>query len=371
MVIVRQATLDDKPAIFEFLKQIHPTIWPYRVPERWEWEFENNPYAALGDLHVWIAVDEETGKIAGQNCALVEPMWMEGQLHMMSWGVDFHVLEEYRGMGLGKKLYGAMLDHASISLTLNQSQASRHVMLRLGMQPLPSIPIFTRIIRHETPSVLKTLSHRLARGSTRTEKLASRLLSIFQLHRMTAAALTLRETWRDRNLASRMDPRIELVSVQQFSADQAEAIWKHISPAYKGLMYRDANFLNWKYDLQPHMEYKKWVINRDGSPCGYLILRRSRPPERNVGLVADLFVHPDDQAAIQTALAFSCQYFRQQGVAIIEAAAGPTSYKTVLASLGFKPTRNMEPVILYDHPFPTDGWFFSRSDHDRDQYPLA
>ena len=43
MIHVRRATILDKPAIFEFLKLAYGEAGLCKFPERWEWQFENNP----------------------------------------------------------------------------------------------------------------------------------------------------------------------------------------------------------------------------------------------------------------------------------------------------------------------------------------
>ena len=54
MVSVRQATLDDKQKIFEFIRLAYPNRWKYKIPERWEWEFELNPFCPPGQLPIWM-----------------------------------------------------------------------------------------------------------------------------------------------------------------------------------------------------------------------------------------------------------------------------------------------------------------------------
>ncbi len=370
MVIVRQATLEDRSAIFEFHKEAYPQIWRSRSPERWDWEFANNPFRIPGSLPVWIAVDEEKGKVVGQVCALMEPLWMGGQRCLISWGVDYYVLKEYRGMSLGKQLYGAMLAHVPTSLTLSMSESARIVMLKLGMQPLPFVPLFTRILRHEPHSVLNTLASKMPGGRGRRAAFWQKSLGILQIHRLAAAALTLRERWRDRGLAGQMDPELEFVQAAAFGPE-VNVLWERLKNRYNGLVVRDMDFLNWKFTQQPFMEHTLWLAYRKGQLEGYVILRRGTPPENNVGMIADLFADPEDEALVRSLVGHALRQFWQNGTAYVEGASSVPLFQRVYPSFLFKITNQRKPVILSKDSFPEDGWLFSRGDHDWDQYPLG
>ena len=76
MITIRRATLEDKPAIFAFLEKAYGDKARYKYPERWEWQFEKNPYKPNDELPVFIAVTED-GQVVGQSAAMYEPLKIE------------------------------------------------------------------------------------------------------------------------------------------------------------------------------------------------------------------------------------------------------------------------------------------------------
>ena len=56
MTTIRQATLADKAAIFDFLRIAYARGSEFKFPDRWEWAFERNPF--VEGLPIWIAIAE-------------------------------------------------------------------------------------------------------------------------------------------------------------------------------------------------------------------------------------------------------------------------------------------------------------------------
>ncbi len=129
MSSVRQATLDDKPAIAEFLKVAYPDRHRYKFPERWEWQFENNPLRDRnrsgnpneGKLPIWLAFDGE--RIVGQTGAQVEPLKLGDKSVLVGWSVDTIVLPEYRRKGIGRRLQEANQSYHQVFMSLAMSDA--------------------------------------------------------------------------------------------------------------------------------------------------------------------------------------------------------------------------------------------------------
>ena len=128
MVEIRQATLADKQAIFEFLSKAYGELAQYKFPERWEWQFENNPFRKDDELPIWIAVDEE-GNVAGQIGAMIEPLKIGAEIYKLGWGVDAMLLPEYRGQKIGSKLYKADFEGNDIYIGLRMTETARKIQI--------------------------------------------------------------------------------------------------------------------------------------------------------------------------------------------------------------------------------------------------
>ena len=126
MVNVRRATIEDQNAIFEFIKMAYVGRWQYKIPERWQWEFIDNPFLFDDGLPIWIAVEED-GSVVGQTCALVEPIKIGEEVHKVGWSVDTFLLPEYRGQGIGFQLQKANDQANEIFMSLSMSKANRRI----------------------------------------------------------------------------------------------------------------------------------------------------------------------------------------------------------------------------------------------------
>ncbi|GAB4580928.1 MAG: hypothetical protein Fur0022_36730 [Anaerolineales bacterium] len=350
---VRQATLADQPALFEFLRQAYPERWQYKFPERWAWEFERNPFRGNG-LPIWIALDG--ARIIGQSCALIEPLILHGQETRVGWGVDFFVLPAYRGQGLGTRLQQANNASHEVFMSLSMAAAAARIKAQIGLQTLPPIPLFTKIVQHDPASVLATLIAR-----THLPEVIIRRTGV---HRLSASLLTAREARRAREFSP---PRagVGLTPVERFGPE-ADALWQRLSPHFTALIRRDAEYLNWKYVDQPHVQYERYI-----SEQGYVIFRRARPPERNVGLILDVFANPADTATLRALLGHAIVQLQAQGIAYLQAASTLPAIQQILTAWGFKPTKTVTPMIRATGAIPQTGWLLSKGDHDWDQFPLA
>jgi hypothetical protein len=109
----------------------------------------------------------------------------------------------------------------------------------------------------------------------------------------------------------------------------------------------------------------------NGRLSGYMILRRSRPPERNAGILADLFAHPDDQELISAMIDHAVDRFFKQQVTFMSVASSVPLVCENLENRKFKLTKNITPLARAPFQLPMDGWLLGKGDHDWDQYPLA
>jgi GNAT superfamily N-acetyltransferase len=289
-VTVRQASYADKPAIFEFLEKAYPGRSQFKFPERWEWAFQDNPYLAGDVPPVWIAVTQD-GQVVGQSAALVEPLVVSGVEHRIGWGVDFFVLPAFRGQGLGTQLQSANNRGNPVFMSLSMAGGAAKIKASLGLQPLPPVPMYTRILHHDPASVRQTLHTRLP---FRLGALAGRL----GLHHPAAALLT--RLGRPAG-GEQTSPGEIVISAELGFGPAFDQLWERLAPRFQALVRRDAAYLDWKFTQQPHTTHDIFLARRAGEPCGGLILRQARHPERNAGVLVDLFTDPEDTPAIQAA----------------------------------------------------------------------
>ncbi|RPI30379.1 MAG: hypothetical protein EHM70_14035 [Chloroflexota bacterium] len=376
MITVRQATLVDRPAIFTFIRSVYENRWQYKIPERWEWEFVNNPYLESRSLPVWIAVDED-GRVVGQTCALVEPVKIGDRLCRLGWSVDTYLLREYRGQGLGFQLQKANDEGNPIFMSLSMTSANRRIKAGLGSVPLEPVAEFRRLIRYEPESIRAAAARRLEGNHSRLRKAVQAFFRWTLVDRILSAGLNLWLDARDLRKIPAPDPEVAVTPVAAFGPE-IDTLWDKVSPHFYAIIQRDQAYLNWKYGSQPHVMYIKCIARKNQEVSGYIILRVGKPPERKVGIIADIFVEPKDRATLRALLAFALRYFKTERVKDVVAATTVKEYQACLLELGFKLSGEAVPmfhsklegmdVAAITQP---GAWFFSKGDHDWDQFPLS
>jgi GNAT superfamily N-acetyltransferase len=133
-MLVRQATLDDRSAIFDLIRVAYAGREQYKIPERWQWQFCDNPFWSGPDLPIWIAVDG--GRVVGQTGAMIEPIKMDQAATTVAWSVDTYLLPEYRGRGVGRQLQEASQTRHRVFMSLAMSAKNRRIKESLGGRTL-------------------------------------------------------------------------------------------------------------------------------------------------------------------------------------------------------------------------------------------
>jgi hypothetical protein len=172
-------------------------------------------------------------------------------------------------------------------------------------------------------------------------------------------------------------PEVTISPIDSFTPE-FDRLWEKLSPRFYAIVRRDAQYLNWKYVQQPHIEYARFAVRKVDELNGYVILRKCKPPERNQGIIADIFTDPHDREVLFSTLSFSLTFFKRAGVKDIITATTSPQYQEALDVFGFHKIKEIYP--MFHGKVDSDelraslepgSWFLGKSDHDWDQYPLA
>ena len=412
MSSVRQATLDDKPAIAQFLQVAYPDRHQYKFPERWEWQFESNPFCDgnMEKLPLWLAFDGE--RIVGQTGAQLEPMKLGDKSVRVGWSVDTYVLPDYRGQGIGRGLQQANQAHHQVFMSLAMSDGNRHIKTSLGATALSPVEVYE--LRVSVPA--ERIRERLRSSTPALAPLASGV----GLDRLAAKATTAVAEWRWRRskakgLAERYDPqkpgfsekagflsrkairnRAVIREIERFD-ERFDALWSKARGGYEICVERTPRYLNWKFTDQPHAVYGRFAALVNDAVVGYVVLRVCSPPEPPLGVIVDLVTEDNDETVCRELLVFAVEQLRQAGVEKVRVATTLDGISRTLQSLSFRRTRTYTPMCHvreeprakseesraesdsqsslatrdYSLPALDSGLsaFFSLGDHDLDQFP--
>ncbi len=363
MLTVRQAALADKPAIFDFIRKAYADRDQFKIPERWQWQFQQNPFANGDELPIWIAINGNA--VIGQSCAMLEPIKIGNEELTVGWSVDTFVLPEYRGQGIGTQLQRANQKRQQLFMSLSMSRENARVKKKLGALQLAPISLYHLRLNASPDNFKRYLSR------------TSKLIAKSGFSRLASSALNVIShiRWQRRSAAHRDRlAKLDIRQVERFDS-VISSLWKHASSSYDMIVRRDARYLNWKFVDQPHMNHFRFVVFDRGEIRGLLVLRRCHEPEPNLGVIVDLFASPSDTPLIHQLTVFAVDFLQALGVDSIKVAASTKQYESVFSSLGFKLFRKLTPLCHFDSKIATSfspraSAFFSYGDQDLNQYPL-
>jgi GNAT superfamily N-acetyltransferase len=370
-IIVRQACIEDYPAIGYFILEAWGPLAVYKGEGRWRWQFIENPVAILrgNEVPVWIALDGT--RVVGQ--IAVQRTWLSAGMRKYEggWIVDFIILPSYRGLGLGHLLYSAVVESGLVLVTLTMSKATRRIGERLGAVTLPVMYQYSRLARPTSSDVARCLIARLKHRPAwlRTAR------AVF------VTGLPFPVAWSARSITASRDLLVPKAT-KFYLFYPVDRFDEHVSDVWKsqlgsvGLVPRTASYLNWRFVECPLLHYERFLVEKHGRTVGYLVLRRSEPVELRQGFIVDGMAANDDAAIWRNLFCFAICRFGDL-VCSVEAAASTPVPSTVLASLGFLKTRRLAPTIIcIDSQVLVElsrvpVWFFDKGDHDWDQIHLA
>jgi GNAT superfamily N-acetyltransferase len=370
--IIRQASIADREALFDFVRVAYGDRAKHKIPDRWKWYFQDNPFLR-GDgerLPIWIAIKD--GRIVGQWCAVPVEMKIGEEVRQASWGIDLIVLPTCRGEGLASRLFHAFAEHYELRMSVSMTAITRHIYTREGSISVAPVSVFRRLVGLNRRSILLYVQARLRRWPWlhRAVRIGCQ---VFQFDRVFAlpvnAALGLRDLLERR---TKREPRTQIREVERFG-DEIDQLWNATSHQFGVIAKRDRIFLNWRFADDPLLEYRSFVATRDGEPKGYLVLRKCQPIELNMGKIVDLYASRDDEETLDDLIRHAIHVFGREVMAI-ECAVTPLEYRRALSRFGFREKDRVTPLVFCTDAglrakldALKDRWFLTKGDQDWDR----
>lgn len=363
-ITVRQANLADRPRIAEFLPIAYPGRAQYKYPERWQWQFIDNPFVhGFEGIPIWIALAED--RIIGQTCAQLEPFKVGDQQTTVGWSVDTFVCPEYRGYGIGKQLQKANQDAHRLFMSLSMSAANRGIKKKLGATQLPVVKVLDLRIGIDREQVERRL-----RRSSSLLGIAARACAV---DRLAASLLSARRRleWKQAQRDwQEFVVNLSVEEVPQFD-ERLDQFWQRRRTDFGIAVERTSDYLNWKYVAQPHSRHHRFVATMGDNLCGYFVLRETAPPEPPMVLILDVLGETRQLTA--QLIVKAVEQSLALGHVLIRAATSDRVFLDQYHRIGFTDRRELTPMWFSSEfvpPAPANP-LMSYGDHDLDQYPLA
>jgi len=375
---IRQALKSDKNAILTFVENAYSEfgdVLRQKVLGRWSWQYLDNPCIDKEKGSLTILLAHKGDQIVGQACMTPVSLKVDDQYHTASWGTDFIVLPVCRGEGVGKKLMKIEVDLAKFMIGLDMPVITRKIAEKVGYKYLDTVTVYRRFMRLNRSLVYRYLMKRTSRNPVK-KKTAKILCNIFLFDRVFSTVANILLGLR--NIFEKEQKKEGMTDIQEVKNfdERIDKLWSSTNRQFGVIVKRDQTFLNWRYSTGTMLHYNKFIAVRDGDVKGYIVLRKEGPGERNFGIIADLYASRDDQKTVEDLLRHAIHFFGKD-VAAIECATSVKEYQQTISRFGFLKLESTVPMYYCENSsvaakldsLKTNS-FFSKGDHDWDQYTL-
>jgi GNAT superfamily N-acetyltransferase len=285
---VRPYAEADRLPLLELMRQ----VWP-RKPEvdqevnrRWWWRQPEPPLCV---------VDDPAGQRLVGLCAYMPfTLRARGQDLPSAWFVDFYVLPDFQGHGLGKRLTAWVQERFAVTASLSQTEMAYRVFKKLGWQTRTPVTMYVN------PWPVRGLLPKAAGGL-----------------RVSSHAI---------------DPGFS-------AAADLDALWTRLRDAYPSIARRSSTDLVQRYAPREGRRYQLVCAYRGRDCVGFLISRMvesaSDTAPSTQGLIVDYLVGPEDADVFAGLLGAAGNWLLDGGAKRIACLSTVPAFERVMRRAGF------------------------------------
>jgi hypothetical protein len=150
--------------------------------------------------------------------------------------------------------------------------------------------------------------------------------------------------WRDhfgRRLERGADTRTKVGRITEFDGS-FDGLWRVCRAHFPLGLWRDREYLQWRYVAIRHEAYAMFRASRDGETVGFVVLKDRSENGVRVGIIVDVLAREPVDRTIRALLRAAMAHFRERGVVT------PASrYRSPVKRLGFMswPGRRMRTIV--------------------------
>ena len=288
----RPATSKDSPNIVRLFNEVFDGK---RSMDHWKWKFLDNP---AGNQCMQVA--EDRGGIVGHLAIL--PTWMNlrGEKVMGGQIIDIMTHPAYRKQGMFVSLAKQCFDQAAsmgiaMIYVFPNKQSYPGLVKGLACSYMGRLPKLVRILKVK----------RIIRDRSKSEAIGG----LFE----KAESILIKLMGGVSRPVTRGHIKISMIEGFDIRFD---GLWERMkSKNYVGV-WKDSNYLNWRYKLCPDKQYNVMAAEENGTLVGFTVLKCGAFPGRNgyIGNVVEFLCLPEKMAAAELLIDAALQYLKDQGM---------------------------------------------------------
>jgi hypothetical protein len=271
----------------EQLRRLISEVLPERpkeyFDEKWWWTFSSPPLT--------VAIEQSTQQVVGV-CAYVPfAAYSHGSEFSSAWFVDFFVLKEHQGKGLGKLLTKTVMGSFQITSSLSQTDQAWFTFRKIGWNQRSVAKLFINPWAY-FPSLLARLS-------------------------------------KKDFLKSGVDvQKIDFEDVTVLHRDMIDQIWSNGRDRFDIVSSRTSDSLTKRFATRRNHRYKLYIACSEEGPVGYMVARTLPPNSINslkrysigkkpVGLIVDYFICQSRLPVFRTLLSLALDDLIRSGASTL------------------------------------------------------
>ncbi len=346
-VQIKQFKLADQDALLAFLRVAYSDEPRKSDIDFWRWHYLENPYAAPDDIPLWVVYSGR--RIVGQLATIPVELKVGSDNKRAIWILDFVILPQYRGQGLGKRLVLTARESFPVMLTLGINDQSTAVFRSLKWVALGGVHRYHKLLypgdafgefsKIEPLRKLINLSYSPFRPSY--ERIA-----ITHGH--------------------------EVREVTTFGAD-FEDLWQRAGAQWPCAIVRSPDYLAWQFSRQPSKKFNVLGLYRHDRLVGYVVLFFRKDEGRGVppkAAISDLcYDAGDSPQVIDDLLKAALQLALDKRAGSLVTDILDSAVEARLKGLGFWRIKSAPQFMAStleheDLIYQGSNWFLTRGDSD-------
>lgn len=244
--------------------------------EYWEWKYYKNP---AGKHSAFIALDGD--RVVGEVASIPWKVKVGSKIVTAAQTCDIVLAPEHQGLGTFYTICRMAEDDAR----------ENGAVFAYGVAIETTLGLSTKILGFENAGPLNNM----ALVINPTPFLKSRLkigpLSS-ALGAVGSAGVKTMNRFRFRSSSS-----IEITEIDSFDST-FDNLWREWTPDFDQVIVRDADYLNWRYCMNPQTKYRILKADRNGTCVGYLVMCLRWKKGILRGMVVDLMIDPGDKEVL-------------------------------------------------------------------------
>lgn len=344
---IKQFELADQEALLSFLRVAYPDEPRKSELAFWKWHYLDNPYIAPNNIPLWVVKERE--RIVGQLATIPVALKVGSEETRAIWILDFIVLPQYRGRGLGKRLVLASRQSYPTLITLGINEQSTAVFRSLNWVPLGGIHRYHRL---------------LYPGDAFSE--IARLVPLRSLLNLCYAPF--RPSDAQTSYTGKGVVR-ELTAFDNSFAD----LWQRACAQWPCAAVRSPRYLEWQFARQPGKKFEVRGIFEEGRLMGCIVLFFRKGGPRGVppkAAITDLCYDANNSPQVVDELlkaALRLALERQAGSLVtdvldplVESRLRRLGFWRIKTAPQFMASTSEHQNLIYDK----SNWFLTRGDSD-------